>query len=86
MLKKPVVPEHVCPYVDLTIQLIEDMVDQEDREWRRHQAILATALLEHLRISAEKLRIGGKFWYEKSKREARKPINKKKIQEPGTTK
>jgi hypothetical protein len=83
MIKKPVVPEHVCPYVDMALELITDMVEQEDREWRKHQAILATALLEHVRISAEKLRIGGKFWYDKSKRERRKTINKKKSQEPG---
>jgi hypothetical protein len=81
MIKKPVVPEHVCPYVDMALELINDMVEQEDRNWRKHQAELATALLEHVRISAENLRISGKFWYEKSKRESRKSINKGK--EPG---
>ena len=79
-VKKPVVPEHVCPYVDMALELITDMVEQEDREWRYHQSVLATALLEHVRVSAEKLRISGKFWYEKNKRETRKTINKKKME------
>ena len=76
--KKPVVPEHVCPYINMAIDLITDMVEQEDREWRYHQSVLTLALLEHVRTSAEKLRASGKFWYEKSKRESRKKINKRK--------
>ena len=78
MLKKPVVPEHVCPYVDMALELIEDMVEQDDLKWRRAKADLATALLEHVRLSAELLRTSSKFWYDKSKRETRKPINIKK--------
>lgn len=72
MIKKPVVPEHVCPYVDIAVQLVEDMVEQEDKEWRRSQAALMIAVLEHLRVSAEKLRASSQFWYDKSKREMRK--------------
>jgi hypothetical protein len=77
-IKKPVVPEHVCPYINMAIDLITDMVEQEDREWRYHQSVLTLALLEHVRTSAEKLRTSGKFWYEKNKRETRKKINKRK--------
>jgi hypothetical protein len=77
MIKKPVIPEHVCPYVDLAIQIVEDMVEQDDKEWRRSQAALTVALLEHLRISAEKLRASSQYWYDKNKRETKKPINTK---------
>jgi hypothetical protein len=80
MIEKPVVPEHVCPYVDMAIELMEDMVEQDDLKWRRAKADLATALLEHVRLSAEMLRTSSKFWYDKSKRES-KSINKRK--EPG---
>jgi hypothetical protein len=83
MIKKPVVPEHVCPYVDLAIELIENMVVQEDKAWRKSQAIMAIALMEHVRVSAEKLRASSQYWYDKNKREGAKTINKKKSQEPG---
>jgi hypothetical protein len=76
MIKKPVVPEHVCPYVDLAIELIENMVVQEDKAWRKSQAIMAIALMEHVRVSAEKLRASSQFWYDKSKREVKANINK----------
>ena len=62
----------------MAIELITDMVEQDDREWRYHQSVLTLALLEHVRTSAEKLRASGKFWHEKSKRESRKKINKRK--------
>jgi hypothetical protein len=75
MIKKPVVPEHVCPYIDMAIELVEEMVDQDDPAWRRSKADLATALLEHVRISAEKLRASSQFWYDKNKREMKKTIN-----------
>ena len=84
MIKKPVVPEHVCPYVDMAIELIENMIVQEDKNWRKSQGAMAIALLEHLRVSAEKLRASSQFWYDKSKREDRKPINRKKNTEPGS--
>jgi len=84
MIKKPVVPEHVCPYADLAVELIELMIDQEDKAWRKSQATMAIALVEHMRVSAEKLRISSKFWYDKSKREPVKPINRKKSTEPGS--
>ena len=66
--KKPVVPDHVCPYIDLAIELIEGMTDQEDKAWRKSQAIMAIALMEHVRVSAEKLRASSQYWYDKSKR------------------
>jgi hypothetical protein len=62
----------------MALELIEDMVEQDDLKWRRAKADLATALLEHVRLSAELLRTSSKFWYDKSKRETRKPINIKK--------
>jgi hypothetical protein len=68
-IKKPVVPEHVCPYVDMTIELIENMVVQEDKAWRKSQAVMAIALLEHVRVSAEKLRASSQFWYDRNKKE-----------------
>lgn len=77
MIKKPVVPEHVCPYIDLAIELVENMIDQEDKAWRKSQATMAIALMEHARVSAEKLRASSQFWYDKSKKEINKPINKK---------
>jgi hypothetical protein len=76
-IKKPVVPEHVCPYIDLAIELIENMIDQEDKSFRKSQATAAIALMEHVRISAEKLRASSQFWYDRSKKElVKKPINK----------
>ena len=48
MIKKPVVPEHVCPYADLAVELIELMIDQEDKAWRKSQATIAIALVEHM--------------------------------------
>ena len=44
-IKKPVVPEHVCPYVDMAIELIENMIVQEDKSWRKSQGTMAIALL-----------------------------------------
>jgi hypothetical protein len=84
MIKKPVVPEHVCPYVDMAIELIENMVVQEDKAWRKSQAIMTIALLEHLRVSAEKLRASSQYWYDKNKREGGRTINRKS-KEPGST-
>jgi hypothetical protein len=37
---------------------------------------MAIALIEHMRVSAEKLRASSQFWYDKSKRENSKTINK----------
>ena len=76
-IKKPVVPEHVCPYVDMAIELIENMIVQEDKNWRKSQGTMAIALLEHLRVSSEKLRASSQYWYDKSKRESGKTINSK---------
>jgi hypothetical protein len=75
MIKKPVVPEHVCPYADLAIELIELMIDQEDKAWRKSQATMAIALVEHMRVSAEKLRASSKHWYDKSKKEDKTSLN-----------
>jgi len=75
-IKKPVVPEHVCPYADLAIELIENMIDQEDKTWRKSQATMAIALIEHMRVSAEKLRASSQFWYDKNKKETIKTINR----------
>jgi hypothetical protein len=67
--EKPVVPEHVCPYVDMAIELIDNMAEENNREWRAAQAVLATALLEHVRVSAEKLRASSQYWYDKSQKQ-----------------
>jgi hypothetical protein len=36
---------------------------------------MAIALLEHLRVSSEKLRASSQYWYDKNKREGAKTIN-----------
>lgn len=65
VMKKPTVPDDTCPYIDMTQDLIDKIVDSEDITWRRDQAILAKALLEHIRESNLRLRQSGKFWYGK---------------------
>jgi len=65
---KPLVPEITCPYIDMVIQIIDQMEEQNNAEWRGEQATLAKSLLEYVRSSNDKLRASGKFWYERSKR------------------
>jgi hypothetical protein len=65
---KPLVPENTCPYIDMVIEIIDKMEEQDNAEWRSEQATLAKSLLEYVRVSNDKLRISGKFWYERCKR------------------
>jgi len=64
---KPVVPEDTCQYIDMVQELIDKIADQENALWRSEQATLAKALLEYIRESNQKLRVSGKFWYERCK-------------------
>jgi hypothetical protein len=45
--------------------LLDKITDEEDVSWRRDQATLAKALLEHIRESNLRLRNSSKFWYGK---------------------
>jgi hypothetical protein len=62
---KPVVPDDTCPYIDMAQELIDKICETEDVTWRRDQATLAKALLEHVRESNVRLRHSSKFWYGK---------------------
>jgi len=64
-IKKPVVPDDTCPYIDMAQELIEKISETEDVTWRRDQAVLAKALLEYVRESNTRLRESSKFWYGK---------------------
>lgn len=64
-IKKPVVPDDTCPYIDMAQELIEKISETEDVTWRRDQATLAKALLEYVRESNTRLRDSSKFWYGK---------------------
>jgi hypothetical protein len=65
VIKKPVVPDDTCPYIDMVQDLLDKITDEEDVSWRRDQATLAKALLEHIRESNLRLRNSSKFWYGK---------------------
>ena len=65
VFKKPTVPDDTCPYIDMVQDLINKIVDSEDLSWRRDQAVLAQALMEHIRESNKRLRDSSKFWYGK---------------------
>ena len=67
VIKKPVVPEETCQYIDMVKDIIDRMALQDDATWRKHQAELANSLLEYIRESNNSLRISGKFWYGKYK-------------------
>jgi hypothetical protein len=45
--------------------LVEQIADGDDAGWRRDQATLAKALLEHIRESNLRLRNSSKYWYGK---------------------
>ena len=64
-IKKPVVPDDTCPYIDMAIDLIDKISETEDATWRRDQAVLTKALLEYVRESNTRLRESSKFWYGK---------------------
>jgi len=65
VIKKPVVPDDTCPYIDMVQDLLDKIADEEDAGWRREQAVLAKALLEHIRESNTRLRHSSKYWYGK---------------------
>jgi hypothetical protein len=64
----PVIPEDTCPYIDMVLSLIDNITEQDDISWRRHQKNLAYELLEHIRMSNQKLRDGGRYWYTRGKK------------------
>lgn len=66
--KKPVVPEDTCPYIDMVQDIIEKMGAQEDLEFRKEQATLASSLLEYIRESNRLLRASSYYWYTRSKK------------------
>ena len=65
VVKKPVVPDDTCPYIDMVQSLVDKIAEGDDVGWRRDQATLAKALLEHIRESNLRLRNSSKFWYGK---------------------
>jgi len=66
--RKPVIPEDTCPYIDMTITLLDKIANQDDLQWRVNQAALAKALLEHVRDSNFALRTASKHWYDRAKK------------------
>lgn len=67
-IKRPVVPEDTCPYIDMAQDLVISMSTQENAEWRAEQAKLVDALLEYIRDSNHRLRMSSKFWFDRSKK------------------
>jgi len=65
-MSKPVIPEDTCPYIDLIQEMLDNIVKQEDKDWRGEQAELAKTLLEHVRASNSKLRSASKYWYDQA--------------------
>ena len=65
---KPVIPEDTCPYIDMTITLLDKIANQDDLQWRVNQAALAKSLLEHVRDSNQALRTASKHWYDRAKK------------------
>ena len=65
VVKKPVVPEDTCPYIDMVQDLMDKMASGDDANWRSDQATLAKALLEYIRESNLRLRTSSKFWHDK---------------------
>lgn len=66
--KIPIVPENTCPYIDMVQELVGRMSVESDIDWRKKQADLAESLLEYIRASNLELREGGKYWYNRAKR------------------
>ena len=65
VVKKPVVPEDTCPYINMVQDLMDKMATGDDANWRSDQATLAKALLEYIRESNLRLRTSSKFWHDK---------------------
>ena len=66
--RKLVIPEDTCPYIDMTIELLDKIANQDDPQWRVNQAALAKALLEHVRDSNQALRTASKHWHDRAKK------------------
>ena len=66
--RRLVIPEDTCPYIDMTIELLDKIANQDDPQWRVNQAALAKALLEHVRDSNQALRTASKHWHDRAKR------------------
>ena len=65
VVKKPVVPEDTCPYIDMAQDLLDKIASGDNADLRSDQATLATALLEYIRESNLRLRTSSKFWHDK---------------------
>ena len=65
VVKKPVVPEDTCTYINMVQDLMDKMATGDDANWRSDQATLAKALLEYIRESNLRLRTSSKFWHDK---------------------
>jgi hypothetical protein len=65
VVKKPVVPEDTCPYIDMAQDLLDKIAAGDNADLRSDQATLATALLEYIRESNLRLRNSSKFWHDK---------------------
>ena len=48
--------------------LISQIAAEENADWRKKQAELADSLLEYVRASNLELREGGKYWYNRAKK------------------
>jgi hypothetical protein len=70
-MSKPIIPEDTCPYIDLVQTILDNLVKQEDPEWRGEQAELAKTLLEHVRTSNAKLRSASKYWHDQNHKRER---------------
>ena len=66
--RRLVIPEDTCPYIDMTIELLDKIANQDDPQWRVNQAALAKALLEHVRDSNQALRTASKHWHDRAKK------------------
>lgn len=71
----PGVPPNTCPYIDLTITCVQDLVDCYDRLKEKNEyspvheeiAQRATDTLEYIRKCNETLRDNSGYWYNKYK-------------------
>ena len=63
----PFRPPNTCPYIDAAIALIEDMMQEDNEDWRRSQGNLVKNYFELLRTGNEQLRLSSLYWYERYK-------------------
>lgn len=76
----PGVPPNSCPYIDMVISCVQDIANAyEELEANGNQTPLipsveqmAKDLLEHIRVTNEKLRDNSRYWYDRYKEASRK--------------